>query len=82
MYYKSATLIAETLTNAVCNLAGRGNILRKIVREIAAVVRLLCSDERFFVHGAMPLVGLGKVDKEMLDALRTGLEMLFQSEYL
>jgi hypothetical protein len=47
MYYTSATLIAENLTNAVCNLAGRGNILRKIVREIAAVVKLLCSDERF-----------------------------------
>ncbi|KAK3896677.1 hypothetical protein C8A05DRAFT_39775 [Staphylotrichum tortipilum] len=81
-HHTTATLITENLAIAVSNPAGRGNILRKIVQEITAVVKLPCGDERFLYMELCESLGQGEVDKEMLDALRSGLEMLLQKEDL
>ncbi|KAL2134136.1 hypothetical protein VTI74DRAFT_898 [Chaetomium olivicolor] len=47
-YHTSATLITENLHIAAKNPMGRGNILRKIVQEIARLVKVPCSDGEFF----------------------------------
>ncbi|KAK4106969.1 hypothetical protein N658DRAFT_37072 [Parathielavia hyrcaniae] len=83
-YHTGATLITENLHIAATNPVGRGNILRKIVQEIAKLAEVPCSDEEFlymelchsFGHGE------GKLREGVLGALRTGLTKLLQNESL
>ncbi|KAK4244533.1 hypothetical protein C7999DRAFT_17212 [Corynascus novoguineensis] len=81
-YHTSATLITENLHIAAKNPMGRGNILRKIVQEIARLVKVPCSDEEFLYMELCHSLGQGKPREGSLKALRTGLTMLLQNKTL
>lgn len=79
-YYTSATLITENLAIAASNQMGRGNILRKIVHEIAVVAKVPCSNQRLLYMELCEFLGEGKPNKETLEAVGAGLKMLLQNK--
>ncbi|KAK3939014.1 hypothetical protein QBC46DRAFT_438663 [Diplogelasinospora grovesii] len=81
-YHTSATLITEILHTAASNRKDRGMILRKIVQEIAGLVKVPCSDEDLLYMELCHSFGQGEPSKGALEALRTGLTMLLQNESL
>lgn len=80
MYHTSATLITGILHTAASNRKDRGMILRKIVQEIAGLVKVPCSDENLLYMELCHSFGQGEPSKGALEALRTGLTMLLQNE--
>ncbi|KAK4124051.1 hypothetical protein N657DRAFT_717572 [Parathielavia appendiculata] len=83
-YHTSATLITENLHIAATNPMGRGNILRKIVQEIAKLVKVPCTDEECLYKELCDFFGQGegKPPEGVLEALRTELIKLMQNEAL
>lgn len=81
-YHTSATLITEILHIAASSSKDRGMILRKIVQEIAGLVKVPCSDEDHLYMELCHSFGQGEPSKGALDAPRTGLTMLLQNESL
>lgn len=78
----SGSLITENLAIAAGDLGNRGGILGKIVKEIAAVVKVPCDDEEFLCMELRNAWAQGRVDKQTRQALKTGLEKLLLNKSL
>jgi hypothetical protein len=78
----SGSLITENLAIAASDLGNRGGFLGKIVKEIAAVVKVPCDDEEFLCMELRNAWAQGRVDKETRQALKSGLEKLLLNKSL
>ncbi|KAK0718178.1 hypothetical protein B0T26DRAFT_676374 [Lasiosphaeria miniovina] len=82
-FYTSATLITENLRIAPTSPMGSGNILRKIVNEIAKVDRVPCTyGDEFLYMELCETFGKGKPSDGVQVALRAGFTELLQSTTL
>jgi hypothetical protein len=83
-YHTSATLITENLHIAAANPSGRGNILDKIVKEIAKHVKVPCTTPAALYVELCYSFGesKGNPPEGVLAALKTGLFKLLQNESL
>jgi hypothetical protein len=84
VYLTSASLITESLAIAAGVEGFRRGILDKIVKEIAAVVPVPCSEtyEGMLCLELYHTLGRGELGKDTRDALRAGMEILLRNTSL
>jgi len=82
-YETSSTLILENLEIAASVRMGRGNIVGKIIKEIAAIINIPGDlDFDFLYMDLCNKAGADQLTMETKEALRIGLELLLQNQSL